>query len=59
MRLTRIRLIGRYINPETGRPVNVHKGSRVGRSTDHLFYLFRQARVFINDSDFYSKWKKV
>ncbi len=58
MKLTRIRLIGRFTNPETGRKVNVHKGNRKGYGTDHLFYLYRQKRVFINDADFYGKWQR-
>lgn len=59
MTLSRLRRVGRYINPETGRPVNVHKGRRMTRGTDHLFYLVRGRRVFIGDGDFYSRWQKV
>jgi len=59
MKLSHIRCLGRYLNPDTGRPVNVHKGNRKGYGTDHLFYAYRYKRVFISDADFYSKWKKV
>jgi hypothetical protein len=59
MKLSNIKLLGRYINPETNRAVNVHIGKRVNRSTDHLFYYFRQKRVFISMADFYGgKWQK-
>ena len=57
MKLTRIRGVGRYVNPETGRAVNVRKGRRVGRSTDHLFFIRSGQRVFIEDADFYHNWK--
>lgn len=57
MKLTNIKNLGRYKNPSTGRYVNVKKGKRVGRSTDHYFYLYKGKRQFINDSDFHSKDK--
>jgi len=59
MKLTRTRILGRYKNPQTGRPVNVHKGTRVDRSTDHLFFIRSGLRIFINDGEFYSKWTKI
>lgn len=58
MKLSNLRIIGRYTNPETGRPVNVHKGRRMGYGTDHYFYLLRGRRVFIGDNEF-SKWTRV
>jgi hypothetical protein len=58
MKLTRIRDLGRHKNPETGRFVNVKKGTRVGRSTDVIFYLYRGTRIIIDDADFYNNWKK-
>lgn len=57
MKLSRLRIIGRFKNPDTGREVNVHKGRNNARGTDHLFYIRSGARVFINDSEFYKKWK--
>ena len=53
MKLTGIRKIGRFINKDTGAEYNVHKGRRVGRSTDHYFYYHRSRRVFISDRDFH------
>ena len=58
MRLTRLRKIGRFVNPETGRAVNVHQGRQVGRSNDVLFYLLKNRRMYITDSAFYHDWKK-
>lgn len=54
MKLTAIRLLGRYVNPETGRPVNVHKARRVGRG-GVLFFYRSGKRVLITDRDFYSQ----
>lgn len=59
MKLSRIRILGRYTNPETNRAVNVHRGRRKARGTDHMFYVHSGRRVFINDADFYSNWKRV
>jgi len=58
MKLTNIRPLGRFVNPETGRPVNVKKGRRVGRSVDIRFYLYRGKRQIINDAEFYRDWKR-
>lgn len=59
MKLTNCRLIGRYLNPETNRPVNVHKGRWMTRGVDILYYLYRGKRVCISSGDFYNKWEKV
>ena len=58
MKLTNLRNLGRYINPETKCPVNVHKGQKKGYSVEVLFYLYRGKRQFISDRDFYDKWVK-
>lgn len=58
MRLRRIRDVGRYMNPETERYVNVKKGTRIGRGTDYYFYLFRGGRVFIDEKKFYDNWER-
>jgi len=58
MKLSRIRLLGRYINPETGRPVNVCKGYRFnGMGT--RFYLYRQRRVIIPEAEFFRDGKRI
>lgn len=57
MKLTRIRFLGRFINPATGAPVNVRKGKRVSGIGDVRFYLYRQKRVLIPENEFFSKWK--
>lgn len=59
MRLTNLRLLGRYTNPETQNEVNVHTGKQVGRSIDVLFYYYQNKRIPISDRDFYNEWKKV
>lgn len=58
MKLTNIRAIGRYINPETNRAVNVKNGRRAGRSVDVKFYLHMGKRIFISDCN-WNKWKEV
>ena len=62
MKLTNVRILGRYTSVQEGKnlTVNVHKGRRSQRGTDHLFFLRSGKRVFIPDSEFYSStWKKV
>jgi hypothetical protein len=60
MKLSNIRLLGRYTNTETGKSMNVYKGRNSQRGTTLLFYLYRGSRVFIADSDFYSdKYKSI
>ena len=59
MKLKNIRPVGRYLNNETGKTYNVKKGRRVGRSTDHYFYLYRNKRQYINDADFYNNYTKI
>lgn len=58
MKLKNLRKLGRFINPETGRLVNVHKGRKIGYGVEVLFYLYRGSRIFITDADFYHNWKK-
>ena len=58
MKLTRLRQLGRFKNPDTGRFVNVHKGDRVGYGDAWYFYLFRGKRQFISEKDFFDRWKK-
>ena len=60
MKLRNVRPLGRYKNTETNKEYNIKKGQRVQRSTDHIFYLYRGSRVFIEDKDFYSNlYKKI
>ena len=58
MRLPNNRILGRYINPETGRAVNVHTGRWMQRGVDILYFLRSGKRVYITDRDFYNDWKK-
>lgn len=58
MRLTNIRNRGRYINPETGKTVNIKVGRQVNRSVDITFYLLNGKRVIVDDYGF-SKWVRV
>ncbi len=57
MKITNRRLVGRYVNPATGRPVNIHKGQCSG-GWDRYFYLYRHARQFVAEGDF-RKWEKA
>lgn len=60
MKLTNIRNLGRYKNIETGKCYNFKKGTRVGRGTDVIFYLYRNSRQVISENEFYSiKYEKV
>lgn len=56
MKLTNIRKRGRYVNPITGRAVNVHVGRNAQRGTDNLYFLRSGKRVFISDCEF-GDWK--
>jgi hypothetical protein len=58
MKLTNCKIVGRFTRPD-GSQVNVHKGRYVGRSTDHLFWLYRNKRQFINENEFRRSWKLV
>jgi hypothetical protein len=59
IRLRNIRKLGRYINPETRRQVNLHQGRQVGRSVDLIFFIRSGKRVFISDRAFYNEWAAV
>lgn len=59
IKLTKIRLLGRFVNPKTGNEVNVRTGKVVSRGTDILFYLQSGKRIGITDFEFYGKWDKV
>ncbi|BBI90468.1 hypothetical protein HYO65_gp076 [Tenacibaculum phage PTm1] len=59
MKLSYIINLGRYENKETGKAYNIKKGKNKLRGTDHIFYLYRGSRIFINDSDFYTNYKKL
>jgi hypothetical protein len=56
MKLTRCYILGRFVNPDTGNPVNVHKGVRKGREDDHYFFIRSGVRVFI-PANFRTTWK--
>lgn len=59
MKLRNIRAIGRYKNKKSGEEYNIKKGTKVSRSTDHIFYLYRNQRQFISDKVFYSNYEKI
>ncbi len=59
MKLSNIRQIGRFENPQNKREYNVWKGRNMQRGTDHLFYLYMGKRMLISPADFYGKWKQV
>lgn len=53
MKLTNIRNLGRYKNLQSGKEYNVRKGTRKGRGTDIVYYLYRGTRMIIPDNEFY------
>lgn len=59
MKMSNIRPVARMRNEETGQEVNVKKGRRADRGTDHYFYTYRGERVFIADAEMSSKWKRI
>ena len=59
MKLTNIRKVGRFKNLKTGQEYNVHKGQRVGRSTTHYFYLYRNKRVLIQDNEYFGHHEEI
>lgn len=59
IRLSNIISLGRYRNNETGKEYNIKKGKNLQRGTDHIFFLYRNKRHFINDADFYGNYTKV
>ncbi len=54
MKLRNVRPVGRYKNTQTGKEYNIKQGTRVGRSTDHYFYLYMGKRQFLSDAEFHS-----
>ena len=58
-RLTQIRSLGRYRNKTTGKEYNMKTGRQLSRSTNVIFYLFRNNRMIISDSDFYNNYEKI
>lgn len=59
MKLSDIRRLGRYKHKLTLQEVNIHKGRRVGRSVDIIFYLRYGGRIIVDDKEFYHDWIKV
>lgn len=53
MKLSNIKHVGRYVNTETKQVMNVKQGRNMPMGTDHLFYLYRNKRVFVSQADFY------
>ena len=58
-KLVNLRRVGRYINPETNRPVNVHQGRKQGYGVDILFYYNKFVKQYISDREFYHSWVKI
>ena len=59
MKLLNIVSLGRYKNKD-GKEYNIKKGRNAeGRSTDHIFYLYRNKRQLIGDKDFYDNYTKI
>lgn len=59
MKLTNLRMLGRFQHKETKQQVNLHKGQRVGRGTDVHFYLRSGKRVLVSEQERYSDWQLV
>ena len=58
-KLKNCRKVGRYMNPVTGTPMNVHQGRQVGRSVDIYFYYRSGKRRVVGDSEFHNNWEKI
>lgn len=59
MKLSFRRKLGRYSDTNTGKAYNVYIAKNTQRGTDHIFYYFRNKRMFINDADFYHNYEEV
>ncbi len=52
MKLTNLKIIGRYTDTRTGKSYNIKEGRNTERSTHHLFYTISGKRVYISDYEF-------
>jgi len=59
MKLSGLKLVGRYKNNTTGVEVNVHRGRWMTRGVDITFYYRSGKRVVISDRDFYHNYTKT
>lgn len=50
-------LVGRFVNPETGRPVNVHCGQRKDNGFDVYFFLYRRRKIIVGEE--FRSWRKI
>jgi hypothetical protein len=50
MKLRNLIKVGRFVNPETNKPVNIHKGTRAGRCDDWYFFIRSGKRVYVGES---------
>jgi hypothetical protein len=57
-RLTNIMAVGRFQHKVTGKSVNVHKGKDKEGWT-YYFYLLRQKRHLIAESELRNQWEKI
>jgi len=59
MKLTNIRFVERYVNPETNTEVNVYKAMEVEHGVTVRFWLQGSKRNIISDADFFNNWKEA
>jgi hypothetical protein len=61
MKLSDLRIQGRFENLETGKRVNIHKGWDRQSGRKVYFYYYRMKRIYICETDFVSEttWKEV
>lgn len=57
MKLTAIKLLGRFRHIGDGRCANIRRGRNAARGTEHYFYLYRRKHIPISDREFFHEWK--
>lgn len=50
-------LVGRFVHPDTGRPVNVHCGRRSDNGFDVYYFLRSGRRVLVDQS--FRNWRRT
>ena|GEM_PF-7119635 len=49
--------VGRFVNPSTGRPVNIHAGQRRDNGCDVYYFVYRFKRIFVGEE--FRSWRKI
>lgn len=57
--ITKIKLLGKYLEPVLKEPTNVYKGKDGTTGSDCFFWYLNKKRIFISKFDWFDKWKKT